>query len=114
MRVEFFLPNGDDPCVDIPPDRHILAAAREARIALPSLCEQGWCCTWAVHVLEGYIDQSDSRRVYEEDHQTGFGLICTGKPKTDLRFKTHALPDMHAHRQACGLPVPRGGTLRDR
>lgn len=114
MRVEFLLPNGDHPCVDVPPDRYILAAAREAGIKLPSLCEQGWCCTCAVRVQKGYIDQSDSRRFYEEDRQAGFGLICTGKPRTDLLLKTHALPDMRRFRRAHGLPVPHGGSLRDR
>jgi len=109
--VEFILPKGRRACVEVPADRHILAVAREAGIELPSLCEQGWCCTCAARVLEGVVDQSDSRRFYEQDRQAGFALICTGKPRSDLKLKTHALPEMRAHRLALHLPVPRGTSL---
>jgi ferredoxin len=110
-NVEFISPKGRHECVQVPADRHILEVAREEGLELPSLCEQGWCCTCAVRVLEGTIDQSDSRRFYEQDRQAGFGLICTGKPRSDLKLQTHALPAMRAHRLAKHLPVPRGTTL---
>ena len=99
--------------VRVPAERYILDVAREAGLTLPSRCEQGWCCTCAVRVLAGLIDQTDSRRFYEADRQAGFGLICTGKPRSDLRLQTHALPQMRAHRLALHLPVPRGGTLTE-
>jgi ferredoxin len=97
--------------VQVSADRYILDVAREAGLRLPSRCEQGWCCTCAARVLAGVVDQSDSRRFYEADRQAGFALICTGKPRSDLTLKTHALPEMRAHRLALHLPVPRGGSL---
>ncbi len=92
-------------------DEFVLAAARRQGVALPSLCEQGWCCTCAVQLLSGSVDQSASRRFYPEDRDAGFALICTGRPRSDLRLRTHALAAMRAHRDASGLPVPRGPTL---
>ena len=112
-RVELTLPSGRTACFTLRSEQYILEAAREHGIVLPSLCEQGWCCTCAVRVLEGTVDQSDSRRFYEADRRAGFALICTGKPRSDLKLKTHALPEMRAHRIALRLPVPRGTTLRE-
>ena len=110
-RVRFLLPGGGEVEVWVPGDRFVLDAAREQGVVLPSLCEQGWCCACAVRVLEGCLDQSASRRFYPEDRAAGFALICTGRPRSDLRLQTHALAAMRAHRDACGLPVPRGPTL---
>lgn len=89
-------------------DEFILAAARRAGLVLPSLCEQGWCITCAVWVLEGYIDQTASRRFYEQDREAGFGLICTGRACSDLRLRPGATEALREQRIAKHLPVPRG------
>ena len=110
-RVRLLLPGGREVQVWVAGDDFVLAAAREQGVALPSLCEQGWCCACAVRVLAGRLDQSASRRFYPEDRAAGFALICTGRPRSDLCLQTHALAEMRAHRDACGLPAPRGPTL---
>ena len=110
-RVKFILPGGRSANILVPKSCYILDAALEAGVELPSLCQQGWCCTCSVRLLEGEVDQSDSRRFYRADRRAGFALICTGKPRSDLKVKSHALEDMRAHRIASGLPVPRGTTL---
>lgn len=89
-------------------DDHVLAAARRAELELPSLCEQGWDMACAVRVLEGKLDHSDARRYYAEDERAGFALICTAKPRSDLRLRTHQTVAMRRHRDALGLPAPRG------
>jgi ferredoxin len=89
-------------------DEHILAAARRAGLVLPSLCEQGWDLACAVRVLSGSLDHSDSRRYYPEDERAGFALICTAKPRSDLRLRAHQTAAMRRHRDAHGLPAPRG------
>lgn len=99
--------------IQVPEDRFILECAREAGVRLPSLCEQGWCCTCAVRVLAGRVDQSASRRFYDADREAGFALICTGAPRSDLVLRTHQLPAMQAWRTQAGLPVPRGVSLED-
>lgn len=62
----------------------------------------------AAQVLEGELDHSDARRYYPADEEAGFALICTAKPRSDLRLRTHATAAMRAHRDARGLPAPRG------
>ena len=106
-QVVFDLPGGART-IEIGGDEFILDAARRAGIKLPSLCERGWCCTCAVKVLSGTIDQSASLRYYEEDRRAGFALICTGRPRSDLSLRPGAVEEMRAHRDASHLPVPRG------
>lgn len=89
-------------------EEHILDAARRAGLDLPSSCEQGWDLACAVRVLEGEIDHSDARRYYREDEQAGYALICTGKPRSDLRLRLYQADAMQAHRLASKLPTPRG------
>ena len=111
-QVVFDLPGGART-IEISGDEFILEAARRAGIELPSLCERGWCCTCAVKVLSGTIDQSASLRYYEEDRRAGFALICTGRPRSDLYLRPGAVEEMRAHRDACHLPVPRGTRARN-
>ena len=106
-QVVFDLPGGART-IEIGGDEFILEAARRAGIELPSLCERGWCCTCAVKVLSGTIDQSASLRYYEEDRRAGFALICTGRPRSDLSLRPGAVEEMRAHRDTSHLPVPRG------
>lgn len=111
FTVVFELPHGGTGAVEVARDEHILQAARRAGLALPSLCEQGWCTTCAVTVIEGTIDQRNSRRFYPEDRDAGFGLICTGKPCSNLRLKTHQSAQMRRHRRERGLPAPRAAGI---
>ena len=89
-------------------EEHILDAARRAGLTLPSLCEQGWDIACAARVLSGKLDHSDARRYYGEDEEAGFALICTAKPLSDLRLRTHQTAAMRVHRDAHRLPAPRG------
>lgn len=109
-QVIFDLPDGD-VTIGVRADEFILEAARRQGLELPSLCEQGWCITCAVKVLSGSIDQSASRRYYEEDREGGFALPCTGRPLSDLHLRPGALEEMRAYRDAHHLPVPRGTRL---
>lgn len=95
-------------------EEHVLDAARRYGLRLPSSCEQGWDLACAVEVLEGQLDHADARRYYAEDEQAGFALICTAKPRSDLRLRTHRSDAMRTNRRANGLPAPSGawGTSR--
>lgn len=94
--------------MEVGAEEYLLDAGLRAGLDLPSLCLQGWCLTCAARVLEGQVDQSDSRRFYPEDREAGFALVCTGKPLSDLRLRTHQTTAMRAHRDAHGLPATRG------
>ncbi len=94
--------------IQVRADQFILVAGRAAGLDLPSLCEQGWCITCAVWILEGVVDQRASRRYYPQDQAAGFALPCTGRSRSDLRLRPGATEAMRANRDAHRLPVPRG------
>lgn len=106
INVEY--PDGTSGSFEASAHEYILDAARRAGLELPSLCERGWCLTCAALVLEGEVDQSDSLRYYEEDREAGFALLCTGKPRSNLRLLACQTAAMRQHRDSCGLPSPRG------
>src|SRR5260370_10945216 len=105
-QVIFDLPSGE-VTIQVRGDEFILDAARRAGLDLPSLCERGWCITCATRILSGSVDQSASLRYYEADRQAGFALICTARPRSDLRLRPYAVEEMRAHRDAHRLPAPR-------
>ncbi|MDP9285943.1 MAG: 2Fe-2S iron-sulfur cluster-binding protein [Actinomycetota bacterium] len=110
----FELPDGSTHAAMCGAEEHVLDAARRAGLELPSACEQGWDLACAVRVLEGRVDQSDARRYYPVDEEAGFALICTAKPLSDLRLRTHQSDAMCAHRRDHRLPAPRGRWGRTR
>jgi ferredoxin len=89
-------------------DEYLLDAAAAAGLDLPSMCLQGWCLTCAGRILEGRADQSEARRVYPQDEEAGFVLLCSAYPRSSLRIVTHQKEAMRAHRRSLGLPAPGG------
>ncbi len=90
---------------------YILDAARRAGLVLPSLCEQGWCTTCAAKILKGEVDQADSLRYYPKDREAGFALLCTAKPRSNLRIRIHAASELREYRSRMGLPAPRAAGI---
>lgn len=99
---------GQVSVIEAYPGEFVLDAARRHGLVLPSVCRQGWCTRCAVRVQSGVLDQSCSRRFYEEDRRAGFALICTGRACSPLRLVALRHEEFRAHRIAAGLPVPRG------
>ncbi len=58
-------------------DQYLLDAAGAAGLELPFMCLQGWCTTCAGRILEGRVDQSEARRIYPQDEEAGFVLLCS-------------------------------------
>ncbi|HEY7305147.1 MAG TPA: 2Fe-2S iron-sulfur cluster-binding protein [Bryobacteraceae bacterium] len=81
-------------------------AAAHSGISLPAICHQGRCLTCAGRLLAGTVDQSSSNSYFPEDKQAGFVLLCTGRPCSDLRIRTHEQFFMRQHRTKLGLPAP--------
>ena len=104
----FELPDGSSRAVPCGAAEHVLDAARRQGLALPSSCEQGWDLACAVRVLRGRLDHTDARRYYPRDEHAGFALICTARPLSDLRLRTHQSDAMREHRLRNALPAPRG------
>jgi ferredoxin len=88
-------------------DTHIWDAASAAGIVLPALCHQGYCLTCAARLEDrGKVDQSDSLEYLPEDRRAGFVLLCTAKPCSGLRIRTHQQNKMREFRKQNGLPAP--------
>ena len=91
-------------------EQHIWDAATAAGIRLPAMCQMGHCLTCAGKLEGGgEVDQSDSRQYFPQDRAAGYVLLCTGKPRSDLRIRTHQQQAMRRHRLELGLPAPYAG-----
>ncbi len=105
-RVTLLTPE-DEVALWVREDQHIWDAAAEAGIKLPAICHQGRCLTCAGRLDgEGSVDQSDSNAYFPSDREAGFVLLCTGKPRSDLRIITHQADAMRARRRQLKLPAP--------
>ncbi len=105
-RVRLLTPEGER-ALWVRGDQHIWDAAAEAGIDLPAICHQGRCLTCAGKLEgPGEVDQSDSNAYFPQDHQAGYVLLCTGRPRSDLTIRTHQADQMRAHRRALNLPAP--------
>ncbi len=98
---------GESVEIDVDEDTYLLWAARDAGLWLPADCQQGWCCTCAAELLEGSVDQSDSRRYYDIDRDAGLILPCTAKPRSNVRIRAEAYDEMLTHRADHDLPPGR-------
>jgi len=119
--VTLLLPDGERT-IPVRSDQHIWDAALAAGIKLPALCHQGRCLTCAARLLDRDqvdpgesdrsqvehfpVDQTDSVAYYPQDREAGFVLLCTGKPRSPLRIRTHQAEEMRAFRRAKKLPAP--------
>lgn len=89
-------------------DECLLSAAAKAGLDLPFTCLQGWCITCAGRIEEGRVDQSEAVRVFPEDEEAGYVLLCSAYPRSDLRIRTHQKAALREHRRMHGLPAPEG------
>ena len=106
FEVQLLLPEGERT-IRARSNEHIWNAAFAQGTVLPALCHQGWCLTCAGRLEDGgEVDQSDSVSYYPEDREAGFVLLCTGKPQSSLRIRTHQALAMRKHRKQLKLPAP--------
>jgi ferredoxin len=108
FQVVLVLPNNDDErSILVGREEHIWDAAFKAGIVLPALCHQGRCLTCAGRLDgPGNVDQSDSVDYYPQDRESGFVLLCTGRPRSALRIRTHQQNEMRQHRIRNRLAAP--------
>jgi ferredoxin len=106
FKVVLLLPN-EERSVEVGIEEHIWDAAFTAGVELPALCHQGRCLTCAGRLEScGEVDQSDSVNYYPQDRESGFVLLCTGKPRSSLRIRTHQQSEMRKHRIQNRLSAP--------
>ncbi len=107
FRVDLLLPDEQNHSIEVGEEEHIWDAASKAGIRLPALCHQGYCLTCAGRLENnGQVDQSDSLSYFPEDRESGFALLCTAKPCSELRIRTHQQKQMREFRKSKNLPAP--------
>nr|ADC35896.1 2Fe-2S ferredoxin [uncultured bacterium 246] len=115
-RITLVTPAGEHT-IQVRPDEYIWDAANKAGITLPAMCHQGRCLTCAARmdtsrpITTGTpgaadFDQSVADAYLPADREAGFVLLCTAKPRSDLRLLTHQQDKMRAYRVSRGLPAP--------
>jgi ferredoxin len=105
-NVTLLMPGGERT-IRVRANEHIWDVAERNGINLPALCHQGHCLTCAGRLEgPGEVDQSDSEAYFPEDREGGFVLLCTGRPRSDLRIRTHQQHEMRKYRLALHLPSP--------
>lgn len=110
--VALHTPTGER-VIEVSESEHIWDAAFRQGLELPALCHQGWCLTCAGRLQDsGNVDQKDSVAFFAQDRRAGFVLLCTGKPQSDLRIRTHQAVEMRKHRIQQGLPAPYSEGLK--
>ena len=87
-------------------DEFVWNAAARSGIQLPAICHQGRCLTCAARLVEGEFDQTAASSYFSEDRESGFVLLCTAQPRSDLVLETHHQCEMRVFRKAHGLPAP--------
>jgi ferredoxin len=87
-------------------DEFIWNAAAHNGIFLPAICHQGRCLACACRLLSGTVDQTRANSYFPEDKEAGFVLLCTARPRSDVRVRTHEQWSMRQHRAKLGLPAP--------
>jgi glycine betaine catabolism B len=65
-------------------DQHVLAAARQAGVRLPSSCTQGMCGTCKVKLVSGQVEMKHNGGIRQREIDQGMVLLCCSKPLTDL------------------------------
>jgi ferredoxin len=93
--------------IQVSRNEHIWDAAFKAGIVLPAMCHQGYCLTCAGRLESGgEVDQADSEQYYPADREAGFVLLCTAKPRSNIRIRTHLAKAMRDFRKSKNLPSP--------
>ncbi|WP_186197090.1 hybrid-cluster NAD(P)-dependent oxidoreductase [Burkholderia gladioli] len=65
-------------------DQHVLEAARQAGVRLPSSCSQGMCGTCKVKLVSGQVEMKHNGGIRQREIDQGMVLLCCSKPLSDL------------------------------
>lgn len=87
---------------------YLLDAAARAGLPVPQMCLQGWCLSCAGRVIEGEVAQDEAFRIFPEDEEAGYVLMCSAYARSDLVIRTHQEKAMKAFRRRHGRPAPGG------
>ncbi|ACB50005.1 2Fe-2S ferredoxin [Crocosphaera subtropica ATCC 51142] len=87
---------GTTQTIEVPEDKTVLAAAKEAGIELPLSCEAGVCTTCAGKLLEGEVEQGDGMGLSPELQAEGYALLCVSYPRSNLKVETEKEEEVYS------------------
>jgi ferredoxin len=63
---------------------NLLELAQENNIPIESDCEQGFCGTCKINLMNGRVDMESTSRLEDEDRENNMILPCFSVPRTDV------------------------------
>ncbi len=80
---------GLDIAIQVPDSQTIHDASLNAGLDLPYSCGTGNCSSCAAKLEAGSVDQIDQKFLSDEQIANGFILLCSARPLSDCRIRTH-------------------------
>ncbi|EAZ88182.1 2Fe-2S iron-sulfur cluster-binding protein [Crocosphaera chwakensis] len=87
---------GTTQTIEVPEDKTVLTAAKEAGLDLPLSCEAGVCTTCAGKLLEGEVEQGDGMGLSPELQAEGYALLCVSYPRSNLKVETEKEEEVYS------------------
>jgi ferredoxin len=86
---------GEIHTISVAEDTHILQAAFDAGIELPTSCGAGVCTTCAAKIISGTIEQAEGMGVSPDLQAEGYALLCVAYPRSDLKIATEKEDELY-------------------
>lgn len=80
---------GLDAWIDVDDDTFIYDAALDAGLDLPYSCGTGNCSSCTGKLESGQVEHDNQKFLTDEQIDAGFILLCTARPLSDCRIRTH-------------------------
>ncbi len=80
---------GLDVSISVPAEQTIYDASLDAGVELPYSCGTGNCSSCTGKLESGTVEHDHQKFLTDEQLAHGYVLLCTAKPLSDCRIRTH-------------------------
>jgi 2Fe-2S type ferredoxin len=80
---------GLDLSIQVPDNQTIYDASLDAGLDLPYSCGTGNCSSCTGRLEEGRVEHDNQKFLTDDQLAAGFVLLCTARPLSDCRIRTH-------------------------
>ncbi|MCP9792933.1 2Fe-2S iron-sulfur cluster binding domain-containing protein [Vulcanococcus limneticus Candia 3F8] len=80
---------GLDNTIEVKPGQTIYDASLDAGLDLPYSCGTGNCSSCTGRLEAGQVEHENQKFLTDEQITSGFVLLCTARPLSDCRIRTH-------------------------